>query len=188
MGAQEKIWFSPLPNITIKYEVEKNETHSENIIKYFNAKLFKTISFDLIYMVLVAALIERSIVFVSKSKTRLSACMYTLTNMLSPLKWLHVFVTIIPTTLIDILEAPVPVLLGLTKDVFKTFDYKEITNRMWVFIDDDQIEIEGSELQEGEQYIYEPYFNNMKATLQAIAEEISKIEGNTIYIFQSFRF
>ena len=78
----------------------------------------------MIYMVLMAALIERSIIFVSKSKVRLSACMYTIGNFISPFKWLHVFVTIVPLTLTDVLEAPVPVMLGITKDVFEAFDYK----------------------------------------------------------------
>lgn len=40
------------------------------------------------------------------------------------MKWLHVFVTIVPLTLTDVMEAPVPVMLGVTKEVFKTFDYK----------------------------------------------------------------
>lgn len=51
---------------------------------------------------------------------------------------------------------------------------------MWVFIEEDQIEIEGSELELGEQYLYEPYFNDMKSKLKTIGEEISTIEGRVL--------
>jgi hypothetical protein len=49
--------------------------------------------------------------------------MYTIKHLLSPFKWWHVFITIVPLSLTDVLEAPVPVLLGITRDVFNTIDY-----------------------------------------------------------------
>ena len=43
---------------------------------------------------------------------------------------------------------------------------------MWVLIDDEQIEIEGSELEEGEEFIYFPYFGGLKEKLEIVANEI----------------
>jgi DENN (AEX-3) domain len=63
-----------------------------------------------------AVLLERSIIFVSNSKNRLSSALFTVRNLISPFKWWHVFIPIVPTSLMDVIEAPVPVLLGLTKD------------------------------------------------------------------------
>lgn len=77
----------------------------------------------------------------------------------------------------DVLEAPVPVMLGLTMDQFATFDYTEIQSRMWVLIDEERIEIEGSGLDDNEEYsymvdkckcryIYEPHLGGLKDKLK----------------------
>lgn len=37
-------------------------------------------------------------------------------SLLKPFNWWHVFITIIPKSLLEVIEAPVPVMLGLTKE------------------------------------------------------------------------
>lgn len=85
--------------------------------------------------------------------------------------------------MIDVIEAPVPVLLGITKDQFVTFDYKEVYNRMWVFLDDDQIEVGNADLEHGEDFLYEPYLDDLYNKIEPIITEIRKIGGNIDLFF-----
>lgn len=59
--------------MVIRYENNENMSTNEILIRYFNGKSFKHLSFDIFYMVLMAVLLERSIIFVSNSKNRLSS-------------------------------------------------------------------------------------------------------------------
>lgn len=86
-------------------------------------------------------------------------------------------------SLMDVLEAPVPVMLGLTKDQFVTMiDYKEIENRMWVLLDDDQIEVGNPMLDDGEEYFYEPYLDGLYQKLETLVNEITRIGGKNYLI------
>mmetsp|Transcript_9482 Transcript_9482/g.13439 ORF Transcript_9482/g.13439 Transcript_9482/m.13439 type:complete len:1073 (-) Transcript_9482:82-3300(-) len=62
-----------------------------------------------------ALLCERSVVLVSKSASRLSACAHASMSMLSQglLHWPHIYVPILPPFLINYLAAPTPYLVGL---------------------------------------------------------------------------
>mmetsp|Transcript_31679 Transcript_31679/g.23481 ORF Transcript_31679/g.23481 Transcript_31679/m.23481 type:complete len:86 (-) Transcript_31679:86-343(-) len=84
-------------------------------------------------------LMERSLIFVSNSKNRLSSTMFTLRTLLAPFRWWHIFIPIVPLNLMDVVEAPVPVLLGILNEQFITLNYEDLDNKMWVFIDDDMI-------------------------------------------------
>ena len=98
--------------------------------------------------------------------------------MLHPFRWWHVFISIVPLSIIDVIEAPVPVMLGLIKEEYETLEIKDIENRMWINLDKDQIVIGNPILDDGESFIYEPYLNGMKRKLESIFQEMKLIDGN----------
>lgn len=67
-----------------------------------------------------ALLLERRVIFVSRSLQRLSDCCNAALAMIYPLDWQHVFIPILPRKLIDFVCSPTPYLVGiLTADVGK---------------------------------------------------------------------
>lgn len=59
--------------------------------------------------------------------------------MLYPFKWCLALVPILPSPLIEMLEAPVPMMVGITKKVYKhavTLDENEKRSKVWVFLNE----------------------------------------------------
>lgn len=87
------------------------------------------------FLWLVSALVqEKSVVFVSYNLDLLSACVLAMQALLRPFKWPYIFIPIIPESLSELLEAPVPILAGLpggSPDLRKS-----MTHLIWVFLDE----------------------------------------------------
>ena len=58
-------------------------------------------------------MLEKSIVFVSESPGLLTSAVLGIYNLIRPFIWPHVVVPILPLSLFEILEAPVPILIGI---------------------------------------------------------------------------
>jgi len=97
--------------------------------------------------------------------------------LLFPFKWWHIFIAVVPLSLLEVIEAPVPVMIGLLKEQYETLSIEQIENRMWIKLDKDTIMIGNPTLEEGEKYLYEPYLNNLHAKLKPLYEEIKLIGG-----------
>ena len=42
--------------------------------------------------------------------------------LINPFKWWHVFIAVVPLSIIEVIEAPVPVMMGLLKEQYETLD------------------------------------------------------------------
>lgn len=62
---------------------------------------------------LVLELVETRIVLVSDHLNVLSDCINGLTSLLYPFSWQHVFIPILPKSLLGYLMAPMPLLIGI---------------------------------------------------------------------------
>lgn len=61
-------------------------------------------------------LVERSIVFISKNHHLLSFCVYLcIKYLINPFSWIHPFVSILPLEYIQLLDSPVPIIVGIEK-------------------------------------------------------------------------
>ncbi len=62
-----------------------------------------------------ATLCERRIIFLSSSTSKLTTCIHALSSILSQgcLSWQHVYVPILPPTMLNFLAAPMPYIIGL---------------------------------------------------------------------------
>lgn len=98
-------------------------------------------------------------------------------SLLFPFKWWHIFITIVPLNLLEVIEAPVPIMIGILREEFETLDFQTIENRIWILLDKDQLILGNLILSEGEKIIYEPHLNGLRAKLETIYEEIKLIGG-----------
>jgi hypothetical protein len=81
--------------------------------------------------------LERSIVFVSKSPAKLSSVILGLHSLISPFSWCHTLIPVLPANLWEILDTPIPILVGLTHKSFKylELDTDLIQSKTWVYLD-----------------------------------------------------
>jgi len=81
---------------------------------------------------------ERSIIVVSKNQATTSKILFTLRMLVAPFQWYHAFIVSVPTNLIDIVEAPFPIMVGVSYDLYKDIEpgLDDIeTSCAWVFPD-----------------------------------------------------
>lgn len=89
--------------------------------------------------ILSAVLHEKHLVFVSNNISLLTATIITFLSVIKPLKWVQPCVCMLPKDLIDMLAAPVPVIVGLTMSkshVDREQMQKNYENCSFIFLDD----------------------------------------------------
>lgn len=87
-----------------------------------------------------AVLLERSIVFVGK-QSLVTAAILGLNSLLHPFKWCLALVPILPHPLIEMIEAPLPLLLGITHREYRelALSQAERDSKIWVFLETSQV-------------------------------------------------
>ncbi len=75
--------------------------------------LFEQLSVENVLRVFSAVLCEQRIVFVSRSLTVLSECVHAAAAMIAPLEWQHIFIPIVPRSMLPYVCAPMPLLVGV---------------------------------------------------------------------------
>ena len=93
-------------------EVEISNQPNGDVIWYCSC-LFSSISLNNFYKVLLSVMLEKSVVFVSENLGLLTSSVLGIYKLLKPFQWPHVIVPVLPYSLYEILDAPVPVLLGV---------------------------------------------------------------------------
>lgn len=94
---------------------------NRNLTEYFNAVDTHTMS-----VIFASMLFERRIIFTSKKLKRLSACVQSANDIIYPMIWQHIFIPVLPMSLMDYLLAPMPFLIGVPEEVFKQVRRSEI--------------------------------------------------------------
>lgn len=79
-------------------------------------------------------LIERKVILLSKSVAKLSSCIFALETILYPFKWQHTIITIVPDHLLELAEAPFPILVGIL-NTGDNFDCTNVSNGIVVDLD-----------------------------------------------------
>ncbi|XP_047097212.1 uncharacterized protein LOC124711272 [Schistocerca piceifrons] len=77
--------------------------------------LFSALPIHIVLQVFGTALLERKIIFLSSSLSKLSACIEALEAMLYPFSWQYTFITILPSSKLEVCEAPTPYIIGVLK-------------------------------------------------------------------------
>ncbi|NP_001007347.1 DENN/MADD domain containing 2Db [Danio rerio] len=79
--------------------------------------LFSRLNDEELLLVFTAAVLERRIIFISEELSTLSQVLHAVAALLYPFVWQHTFISIVPSVLIDVCEAPTPYLLGVQKSM-----------------------------------------------------------------------
>jgi hypothetical protein len=82
-------------------------------LQYFAKSLFDNISFDLLYDLLLHLFHENSLLL-SPSP---SSLLFTLRLLLQPFTWWHPFIASLPSSLLEIVDAPVPLMIGTSEHI-----------------------------------------------------------------------
>ena len=85
--------------------------------------LFALLPFDTLYALLAAVMTECSVVFYGQNLEHVSSSVLALTGLMRPFKWQHLICPVLPPELLDMLEAPVPFLVGTQTVPQEILDY-----------------------------------------------------------------
>lgn len=110
---------------TIILKRELNSTFS--IVPY--SQLLEHLSVPVLLQAFGALLLERKIIFCASRLSTLSSCISAMVALLYPFEWQHTYVTVLTTSLIDIVEAPTPYIIGILtsmKSFLEDYDLSEV--------------------------------------------------------------
>lgn len=79
--------------------------------------LFKCLSVDNVIEIFVTLILERQLLLVSKHKSLLTQACVSLMSFIFPLNWKHTLIPILPEEMVDVLDAPLPYLIGVESTV-----------------------------------------------------------------------
>ncbi|CAG9824217.1 unnamed protein product [Phaedon cochleariae] len=108
---------------------------NRNLTEYFNA-----VDSHNMMVIFASMLYERRIIFTSTKLKRLSACVQSANDIIYPMIWQHIFIPVLPMSLIDYLLAPMPFLIGVPEAVFKQVRRSEIGDVVILDADSNKIE------------------------------------------------
>mgnify|MGYP000358910296 CR=1 FL=1 len=102
-------------------------------IPYLTVPLFSSIRLNDLLFLLSAHVQEKSIVFVSENLGLVTSCVLALPALIRPFKWPNLIIPVIPNTLNELLDAPVPMVAGLADPLLK----EPKNNLIWVILDEE---------------------------------------------------
>lgn len=80
---------------------------------FYSPMFLSTLTADQFIKILTAILLEKSVIFISDNLPLLSSAVLGMQQFLMPFKWCYVQIPILPRSLVDMIEAPMPILVGL---------------------------------------------------------------------------
>lgn len=105
--------------------------------------LFTCLSPPQVLTLLSCALLERRLVFCGSSLTTVSACVHSLSALMYPFHWQHVYIPVLPTQLSSYLCAPFPFIIGIHTTTLE--ELHSLPTEKIVIIDTDRHTISGHE-------------------------------------------
>ncbi|XP_031849348.1 DENN domain-containing protein 1A isoform X2 [Nomia melanderi] len=105
----------PVPNSKVNFIYQSPKQfqlpsipENRNLTEYYSA-----VDAQNMMIVFASMLYERRIIFTSKRLSRLSACVQACNALIYPMIWQHIYIPVLPLSLIDYLLAPMPFLIGV---------------------------------------------------------------------------
>ena len=93
--------------------------------------LFRALNAEQVIDIFLALLLEKKVLLISKYKALLTHASIALISFLFPLKWKFVLIPILPKEMTDVLDAPVPFLIGIDPLILKDDQSFEIPNEVY---------------------------------------------------------
>ncbi|CAK9828638.1 DENN domain-containing protein 1B [Anthophora retusa] len=105
----------PVPNSKVNFVCQSPKQfqlpsipENRNLTEYYSA-----VDAHNMMIIFASMLCERRIIFTSKRLSRLSACVQACNALIYPMIWQHIYIPVLPLSLIDYLLAPMPFLIGV---------------------------------------------------------------------------
>ena len=111
--------------------IQKTPAKHELLFKYRNTKpygfslenyrfeiLLQTLKPEKIIQLFTALLLERKVVLIKKDIGDIALIMHSLISLLNPFTWNFIIITYLTAELVDMLDAPVPFLIGVSSDTW----------------------------------------------------------------------
>lgn len=137
-------------------------------VPWLCAPLFSSLKFDDFFLVLCALAQEKSIIFVSQNRGLLTSCVLALQLLLRPFRWPNLMVPILPISLIDVLDAPVPLLAGMTTKSSSR------ENLIWIHLDDLTNQVRCKDIEPNE--IKQPAASQLKRNIKQLYNTFNNSE------------
>ncbi|CAB3399499.1 unnamed protein product [Caenorhabditis bovis] len=105
------------------------------LLEFYNAVSPKQI------VALYASLLkERRILFTGRQLSQLSSCIHACATILYPMTWQSVFIPVLPASLVDMIMAPMPYLIGVPKQIIEAAKLKDIGDVVIIDVDEKTLE------------------------------------------------
>ena len=140
-------------------------------MEYIGFHLFKLLNPEILYALLIRVLTEQNFIFFSDNIQQLTALVLGIYYLILPFKWPFIVIPNLPLDLIEVIESPVPFLIGLLVDKKKMRKYINSNN-----INANILYIEKGNLvfKEKQKITFaEPNLNNLKSN---IIQNLSKAQ------------
>lgn len=124
--------------------------------------LFSLLEFNDFFKILCAIMHEKNVTFVSTNLDHISSCVLAYQCLIRPFKWPHLISPLLPTALHELLDAPVPLLAGVTE----LGKYSKNSHSYWVdlsnpsrvrVIGPPQVEFYGNNIKEYLEFSYRKF-------------------------------
>ncbi|KAK6766214.1 hypothetical protein RB195_025861 [Necator americanus] len=144
-----RIYHTDIPNIgdTLQFEchngMHKLEVKVPDITKLptlredkFMLEFYNAVSPRQMLAIYASLLKERRIIFTGRKLSQLSSCIYAASTLLYPMFWQSVFIPVLPESLLDMVMAPMPFLIGVPKQVMESNVLKDLGEVVIVDLED----------------------------------------------------
>ncbi|KAJ4444122.1 hypothetical protein ANN_05911 [Periplaneta americana] len=102
-------------------------------------QLFSALPVPALLQLFGSLLLERKVILISNSLSRLSSCVEALQSILYPFSWQHTLIPVLPTSLLDICLSPTPYIVGILRGRDANTVPGSIDESMMVDLDESRI-------------------------------------------------
>ncbi|XP_037079283.1 DENN domain-containing protein 1A-like [Pollicipes pollicipes] len=113
-----------------------------NLTEYFNA-----VDSNNMMVMFASMLYERRIVVTSRKLSRLSACVQAANAIIYPMSWQHIFIPVLPASLMDYLSAPMPFVIGASSAIMQRTKLADIGDAVILDADNNRIDTPFNDLE-----------------------------------------
>eukprot|EP01124_Arcella_intermedia_P022577 TRINITY_DN338_c0_g1_i30.p1 TRINITY_DN338_c0_g1~~TRINITY_DN338_c0_g1_i30.p1 ORF type:complete len:585 (-),score=128.62 TRINITY_DN338_c0_g1_i30:1585-3339(-) len=136
---------------TKNFRLTRNDNDYEHLDFVSFESLFRTLSVDSLITLFVCLVEERRVIGIGATVSKVTSCVNAIYSLLYPFTWQHVFIPILPTSLMTMVEAPVPYIIGILKEAQSTLftDHEiekgtvilDVDSGKWILAPPNQLEL-----------------------------------------------
>ncbi|KAJ5076148.1 denn domain-containing [Anaeramoeba ignava] len=108
--------------------------------------IFTKLDSRLILCLFASLLFERRIIFISSNIETISNIIHASVSLLQPFQWHHVFIPILPESLIDTACSPMPIIIGIHSNLVPIVDSLPLDEVVFVDLDKNSIEFDPADI------------------------------------------